>query len=498
MAEPGIGTVSSQVSAQVTSGIQQCEVTSISDHRINMAHIRNIRRCAAALTCVLLGVMAGPLALIGGAAATSRSLIAPFPAPNVGFVGFGNGSGLGMGQWGAFGYAALDHEPYRWILAHYYVGTTLSSSDNLTSTDPTISVDLNENDGDAVVVTSESQFSFGGYTFLGGQAVRAVLSRSTWTLSDAAGCSSTKWTPVASRVVNPIAAPSSVQPSVALNQVLTICEHDGFDLPVSGTVEAYDSPHGAVTLSILPIEEYVRSVISAEVSWSWGLFGGSDGSPQGHAWGFQALEAQAVATRSYVAAEIASGGWASYATACDSDCQSYPGMANENPMLNAAVTDTAGQILEQPGTTSTTSTTSTTGTTGTTSTTSTPGTPVFADYSASSGGYTVSGQFPSVVDRGDSVCIKSSYYTCNPCHKWMASVPASAIEKAFPSVGTLAAVEVTQRNGLGPLGGRVETVEIVGTTGFEVSVSAYALVALLAVNNPNRCSSDWYGITNGP
>ena len=166
-----------------------------------MAHIRNMRRCAAALVCVSLGILAGPVVLAPGAAATAPSPIAPFPAPNVDFVGFGNGSGLGMGQWGAFGYAALDHESYQWILAHYYGGTALSSSDNLVSTDPTISVDLNENDGDPVVVTSQSAFSFGGETFLGGQAVRAVLSQGTWTLAQAAGCSSTKWTPVASNVV---------------------------------------------------------------------------------------------------------------------------------------------------------------------------------------------------------------------------------------------------------------------------------------------------------
>ena len=123
---------------------------------------------------------------------------------------------------------------------------------------------------------------------------------------------------------------------------------------------------------------------------------------------------------------------------------------------------------------------------------------MLAEYSASSGGYTLGGQFPSVVDRGDSVCIKSSYYTCNPCHKWWASVPVRAVEKAFPSVGKLAEVEVTQRNGLGPLGGRVEAVEIVGTTGTEVPATSSAMGALLSVNNQDSCASDWYGVTNGP
>jgi len=441
--------------------------------RGSIVGIRTLRLCLSALGCALLGVLAGPVALATGAAATARPQLAPFPAPSVDFVGFGDGHGHGMGQWGAFGYAAVDHETYRWILAHYYGNTTLSSANNPVSKDPTISVDLNENDGSPVLVTSGSAFSFGGRPFRGGQAVRAVLSKGRWSLSQALACSSTKWTAVSSGLVNPVAKPFTQLPSASAKQVLTICEADGVDLAVRGIVEAYDSPKGPVTLNLLPIEEYVRSVISNEVSWSWGLFGGSQGAPQGRAWGFQALEAQAVASRTYAAAEIAAGGWTSYANTCDY-CQAYTGMGGETAISNAAAADTAGQILEQGGV------------------------PVSTEYSASTGGYTFGGQFPAVVDAGDAVCVKSSYYTCNPCHKWLAAVPVDAVEKEFPSVGKLAAVEVRKRNGLGALGGRAETVEIVGTSGANISVTAYDLEALLAENNPDSCASDWFGVTNGP
>jgi hypothetical protein len=400
--------------------------------------------------------------------------LAPFPARDVDFVGFGSGHGHGMGQWGAFGYAALDHERYQWILAHYYGGATLSSKANLVSRNPVVSVDLNENDGAPVVVTSPSAFSFGGHSFAGGQAARAVLTAGRWSLSAARSCAAADWTHIASGLVNPVARPASLLPFATEKQVLTICEAGGVTLPVRGTVEAYDSPGGAVTLSVLPEEEYIRSVLSTEESWSWGLFGGSRDSPQGHPWGFQALEAQAVAARSYVAAELATGGWARYATACDDECQSYAGMASETTISNAAVAATAGQILEQHGA------------------------PVFAEYSASTGGYSFGGQFPAVVDRGDSVCIKSTYYTCNPCHRWLATVPVKSIERAFPSVGDLALVEVTERNHLGALGGRAETVVFGGTNGAKVSVSAYDLEVLLGDNNPDSCASDWFGVTNGP
>jgi hypothetical protein len=438
-----------------------------------MVRIPSYKLRFTAVACLLLGLMAGPFALDTSAASAARPMLAPFPAKNVDFVGFGDGHGHGMGQWGAFGYAALDHYKYQWILAHYYGGTKLSLRDNIASKDPTVKVDLDENDGAAVVVTSLSRFSFAGHSFAAGQAVRASLSSGRWALSVGEDCSSKKWTRVASGLVNPVAKPSSLLANATLKQVLTICEADGTDLPVRGMVQAYDSPDGAVTLSILPLEEYVRSVISTEVSWSWALFGGTHDAPQGYPWGFQSLEAQAVASRTYAAAELATGGWSRYATTCDSECQSYTGMANENSIVDAAVADTAAQILESGGA------------------------PVFAEYSASTGGYSYGGEFPAVPDRGDPVCIKSSYYTCNPCHKWLAVVPVSAVEKTFPSVGKLSAVEVTKRNGLGALGGRAETVELLGTSGAKVVVSAYELEPLLAANNPNFCVSDWYGVNNG-
>jgi hypothetical protein len=280
---------------------------------------------------------------------------------------------------------------------------------------------------------------------------------------------------------------------------------------VRGTVEAYDAPQGAVTLNLLPLEEYVRGVVSAEVTWSWGLFGGTKGSPQNEPWGFQALEAQAVATRSYVAAELVSGGWQPYATTCDAYCQSYPGMTEETPVVDAAVADTVGEILVQPGKAPPPPPVQPPGLPGQPGVppgltalgghvgqSNQPGTPVYAEYSASTGGFTGGGPFPGVVDRGDAICIKSSYYTCNPCHKWSAAVPVSAIEKAFSAIGKLAAVVITQRNGRGALGGRVEAVEIVGTTGLTMTVPAWALGPFLANHNPKHCTSDWYGVTNGP
>ena len=77
----------------------------------------------------------------------------------------------------------------------------------------------------------------------------------------------------------------------------------------------------------------------------WGALGGA--GPQGQPWGFQELEAQAVAVRSYVMAEP--GSYGGYADTCDLDCQTYRGTLNESAITDLAVADTAGQVMEFPG-----------------------------------------------------------------------------------------------------------------------------------------------------
>jgi len=83
---------------------------------------------------VILAVLAG-LAAAGPAAAGSRTLSSPvctgscYAAPAgsgalLVFTGHGWGHGVGMSQYGAYGYAQHGWT-YQQILAHYYPGTTL-------------------------------------------------------------------------------------------------------------------------------------------------------------------------------------------------------------------------------------------------------------------------------------------------------------------------------------------------------------------------------------
>jgi len=82
----------------------------------------------------------------------------------------------------------------------------------------------------------------------------------------------------------------------------------------------------------LALETYVRGVVSAEVSSSWPL---------------AALEAQAVASRTY--ALTAHAGGSRFDVYADTRSQVYRGVAAQTPQTDAAVAATAGQIVTYAG-----------------------------------------------------------------------------------------------------------------------------------------------------
>src|ERR1700722_9607057 len=82
----------------------------------------------------------------------------------------------------------------------------------------------------------------------------------------------------------------------------------------------------------VPLETYVRGVISAEVSASWPM---------------AALEAQAVASRTF--ALTAHAGGSKFDVYADDRSQVYRGVAAQTPQTDAAVKATAGQIVTYAG-----------------------------------------------------------------------------------------------------------------------------------------------------
>ena len=90
---------------------------------VNMVHISNVRHRGRfrAATSFAVVVLMSPL--FTGTSATASG-IKVRRAATVDLVGHGWGAGIGLGQWGAFGYAVRYHFGYERILNRYYGATT--------------------------------------------------------------------------------------------------------------------------------------------------------------------------------------------------------------------------------------------------------------------------------------------------------------------------------------------------------------------------------------
>ena len=130
-----------------------------------------------------------------------------------------------------------------------------------------------------------------------------------------------------------------------------------------GVLRSVSTGSGRDTVNVIGLDVYVQGVIAKE-------------SPA--YWPAAALQAQAVAARSYAVYERESVGKNRYYDLCDtSSCQVYGGVAAEYPTTTAAARATAGQVRTYQGE------------------------PAFTQFSASNGGYSATGSFPYLVAEVD-------------------------------------------------------------------------------------------------
>jgi SpoIID/LytB domain protein len=301
-----------------------------------------------------------------------------------------------------------------------------------------VTVAMTENNANNVVVYDPG----GGVSAPGVADSPAVLfvqetpRAGTWLVYSGTTCAGPTWHEVQGGVTEPVASP------VVAGQPLQLCIPGG-NTTVEGTLSAlYNSTGAARTVNTVPLEEYVADTVGGESPSSWATLGGP--GPGGRDWGFQELEAQAVAVRSYVLAEP--DGYGGYADTCDLACQDYRGTQYVTPATVAAADETAGEVMEMPG-----------------------GAIADTEYSSSTGGYTSGptqgSPFTPVPDTGDAVCVPGA---CNAHHDWTATVPASAVEAAWPAIGTFVSVTkvVTDQDAdPGEQFGRVDRLTVVGTAG---------------------------------
>ena len=413
---------------------------------------------------LLLASSSRPLAALLAVAVAAPLLVSVAPAPpavaypaaNVELRGHGFGHGRGMGQYGSLGYA-LGGWPYSQILDYYYGGTVAGNVG-----DSLMSVRILRLDGLETVVAQE-QGKATTTTNLG-QTYSALRTRliapNTFEVSSGPGCAG-PWTPIAT-TSGAITLGSAVPQTDDRTTMLQLCEgattrwyRGHFDV----VYDTSTSPAGTRTINQVGTESYLRGVVPRESPASWGALGGGTG--------MHALRAQAVAARSYARSQ---NRYPPFAKTCDTEsCQVYSGFAIqdgagyrdlESASTNTAIAETAGQVRFFTGT----------------------NTVVSTEFSSSTGGHTAGGTFPAVVDIGDAV-------PNNPNHNWTGSIPVSAIEAAYPAIGSLQSVDVTRRNQLGDLGGRALELVLVGTAGRQTLTGDEFRIKF-------SLKSNWFLVTN--
>jgi stage II sporulation protein D len=320
-------------------------------------------------------------------------------------TGGGWGHGIGMSQYGAYGYA-LHGEDYQFILAHYYQGTAIST------------VDPNQ--------TVRVLIGTGKPSFSGASAIR----------SETTGAKSRKLAPADSYSLRALASGSLALYNQAGKKVAKLTPPLIVTGPAPMTLAGHGSYRGALefravgsavqTVDAVGLDDYVRGVVAAEMPASWAA---------------AALEAQAVAARTYALTSNVNGN--GYQLYPDTRSQMYGGVAAETPATDAAVAATSGQILTYHGA------------------------PATTFFFSSSGGYTEnienvwSGATPEPWLRG----VPDPYdgVPGNPYHQWSYRMTLASARKKLGSLvkGKFRGIRVTKR-GVSP---RVISAVVVGSRG---------------------------------
>jgi stage II sporulation protein D len=325
--------------------------------------------------------------------------------------GAGFGHGVGMSQYGAAGYA-LHGWGYEQILGHYFQGTTIGS------TDPGAIV--------RVLLAASGQPSFSGANRAPGRSLghrRRLHPAITYTVRPAGGgaLELTYRQGGRTRSIGPLRAPLRVAGPGALQ----LAGHGAYDgalifRPAGGS--------GVQSVEAVSLDRYVSGVVPEEMDPGWPA---------------AALEAQAVAARTYaITTDVAGQDFDVYS---DTRSQMYGGVSAETSASNEAVAATSGQVVTYQGT------------------------PVVTYFSSSSGGHTESVQYawPGSTPEPWLVGVSDPYDAAegNPYHRWTVRMSIAAAQRKLASYlrgdGGFTAIKVLRR-GTSP---RIVSALVQGTGG---------------------------------
>jgi stage II sporulation protein D len=234
------------------------------------------------LNLILIAVLA---CLVASASASAASRLT--------IRGAGFGHGVGMSQYGAYGFAKQG-VGYQQILAHYYQGTGLGVVEGRTV---------------RVLLASGSSASFSGAARAG---TRKLDPARTYRVTRA-GAGQVDLRAPSGRRIATFTAPLQV---AGADGTLRLAGRGTY----RGILELRPTAFGVDAINAVALDDYVKGVVSAESPASWPI---------------EALKAQAVAARTYAIATTKGGaGFEHYA---DTRSQVYRGVAAETPSTDRAV-----------------------------------------------------------------------------------------------------------------------------------------------------------------
>ncbi|HEY7629612.1 MAG TPA: SpoIID/LytB domain-containing protein, partial [Thermoleophilaceae bacterium] len=332
-----------------------------------------MRRLAIPFTLIAM------LALPQAASAATRQIIR----------GAGFGHGIGMSQYGAYGYAKHGFD-YKQILAHYYTGTDLSKATG---------------DVRVLLETGNRTATFTGATDGGGHALNP---RKTYRVK-LSGLSRVILYDPKGKQLGHFDQPLDITSSSGLLRLNGRAMNGVNAGHYRGTLEFRPSPFsGLAVVNVASLDDYVKGVVPGEMPTSW--------APA-------ALQAQAVAARSYALATDAGG--PVFDQYPDTRSQVYKGADAEQPSSNAAVDSTASQVLRYQGEV------------------------IAAYFFSTSGGETedIQNVFYGAKPEPYLVGVKDPYDNISPKHRWQIRTTTARLQRRLGSwvKGKLRGIKVTQR-----------------------------------------------------
>lgn len=340
--------------------------------------------------------------------------------PDISISGRGFGHGRGMSQYGAQG-AAIAGKPVKQILDFYYPGTTTGKATG------SIRVRVSADTTDGVRVGTVNHLR-----------VRSLATGAVYTLPKASTRNQWSIDPYGDHGTKVSSYDAKTRKWTLWKTITGMAQFEGaavtgLILP-SGAVRRYRGALRAIdvsgahldTVNVVSLEYYLRGVVPREALSSW--------RPA-------ALQAQAVAARTYSVFHRSRAARKAYDLCDTTSCQVYGGYDSEKASTNTAIAATAGQIRLYKGR------------------------PIIAEFSSSNGGATAAGDVPYQVMKADGWDAYPG--NGNPNVTWTVTRTAAEVQALF-DVGSIRSLRVLKRTGVGPAGGRALTVEAVGSKGKRV------------------------------